>query len=83
MYNAHRGMVPGAQPNRLQELLDQIRQEFENEAGRAGEMERQREFAPAPFCRCTCICRPEYPDASLRLWPDAVFGLQITNLPAA
>ncbi|KAL1642104.1 general transcription repressor [Diplodia intermedia] len=41
MYNAHRGMVPGAQPNRLQELLDQVRQEFENEAGRAGEMERQ------------------------------------------
>ncbi|KAF2086961.1 WD40 repeat-like protein [Saccharata proteae CBS 121410] len=41
MYNAHRGMVPGAPNNRLQDLLDQIRQEFEAEAGRAQDYERQ------------------------------------------
>ncbi|KAJ9643062.1 general transcription repressor [Coniosporium tulheliwenetii] len=41
MYNAHRGMVPGAPNNRLAELLEQVRQEFEAEAGRAGDYERQ------------------------------------------
>lgn len=45
MYNAHRGMVPGAPNNRLAELLEQVRQEFEAEAGRAGDYERQRKFA--------------------------------------
>jgi glucose repression regulatory protein TUP1 len=47
MYNSHRpGMPPtGPPPNsRLVELLDQIRQEFENQAGRAGDYEQQRKF---------------------------------------
>jgi hypothetical protein len=42
MYNAHRGLVP--QPNnRLTELLDQVRAEFDNQTGRAGEYEHQSE----------------------------------------
>lgn len=45
MYNAHRGMMPQHQPpnNRLTELLDQIRVEFDNQAGQAGRDEHQRE----------------------------------------
>ena len=41
MYNAHRGMVP-APSNRLSELLDQVRAEFENQAGRSSDYEVQR-----------------------------------------
>ncbi|KAI9797738.1 MAG: general transcription repressor [Candelina submexicana] len=45
MYNSHRGMV-AAPNNRLTELLDQVRAEFENQAGRAaGEYEQQSTFA--------------------------------------
>lgn len=40
MYNAHRGMVPGAPGSRLTELLDQVRQEFENQQTRTGEYEQ-------------------------------------------
>ncbi|KAG5288002.1 transcriptional repressor TUP1 [Histoplasma ohiense] len=40
MYNAHRGMVGG--PNsRLTELLDQLRQEYENQSRSTGEFEHQ------------------------------------------
>lgn len=45
MYNSHRGMVPPpaqATPNRLNDLLEQIRQEFEQSSGRAIEYEGQR-----------------------------------------
>lgn len=58
MYNAHRGMVPAGGPNnRLNDLLEQIRHEFENSAGRAVEYEGQRTFAFSitPPDRCTCI----------------------------
>jgi hypothetical protein len=41
MYNAHRGMVP-APNSRLNELLDQLRQEFENQSRSTGEFEHQR-----------------------------------------
>ncbi|KAI9832066.1 MAG: general transcription repressor [Phylliscum demangeonii] len=41
MYNSHRGMVPPAPSSRLAELIDQIRQEFESQAGRTGEYEHQ------------------------------------------
>lgn len=40
MYNAHRGMVP-APNSRLSELLDQLRQEFENQSRSTGEFEHQ------------------------------------------
>ncbi|KAL4782755.1 WD40 repeat-like protein [Aspergillus varians] len=40
MYNAHRGMVP-APSSRLNELLDQLRQEFENQSRSTGEFEHQ------------------------------------------
>ncbi|CAK1366117.1 unnamed protein product [Cercospora beticola] len=40
MYNAHRGMAPGPQPgNRLAELLDQVRAEFEQHTARSNENE--------------------------------------------
>ncbi|MCJ1468453.1 general transcription repressor [Pseudocyphellaria aurata] len=39
MYNAHRGMVP-APNNRLTELLDQVRAEFESQQSRNGEYEQ-------------------------------------------
>lgn len=44
MYNAHRGMVPQGGPNtRLNELLDQIRAEFDQEARRSVDYEGQSE----------------------------------------
>jgi glucose repression regulatory protein TUP1 len=45
MYNAHRGVPPGPAPggpNRLADLLEQIRQEFEGQANRANEHEHAR-----------------------------------------
>lgn len=40
MYNTHRGMIP--QPNnRLNELLEQLRQEFDNQSRTAGDYEHQ------------------------------------------
>ena len=50
MYNAHRGMVP-APNNRLTELLDQVRAEFDNQQNRTGEYEQQSKFA----CGFTCL----------------------------
>lgn len=46
MYNAHRGMVqPPSSSNRLSELFDQIRREFETHAqDRAGEHDQNSEF---------------------------------------
>lgn len=44
MYNAHRGMVP-APNNRLTELLDQVRAEFESQQSRNGEYEQNSTFA--------------------------------------
>lgn len=43
MYNSHRGLAPGVPPpnTRLTELLEQIRGEFDQAAGRAGEYEQQ------------------------------------------
>jgi len=41
MYNAHRGMVPTAPGSRLNELLEQVRQEFENQSRSNGEFEHQ------------------------------------------
>jgi glucose repression regulatory protein TUP1 len=43
MYNAHRGMVP-APTSRLTELLDQVRQEFENQQNRTQEYDQQSKF---------------------------------------
>ena len=47
MYNAHRGMVqpPSSSNNRLSELFDQIRREFDTHAqDRAGEHDQNSEF---------------------------------------
>jgi glucose repression regulatory protein TUP1 len=44
MYNAHRGMGPPGQAppgTRLAELLEQVRAEFETQAGRSNEHEHQ------------------------------------------
>lgn len=50
MYNPHRGMVPaGAQNNRLNDLLDQVRHEFDSSAGRAVEFEGQRTYNPSKW----------------------------------
>ncbi|KAF2457078.1 WD40-repeat-containing domain protein [Lineolata rhizophorae] len=40
MYGAHRGMVPAAPNNRLNELLDHVRAEFDQENARATDFER-------------------------------------------
>jgi glucose repression regulatory protein TUP1 len=45
MYNTHRGMGPPGQAppgTRLAELLEQVRAEFETQAGRSNEHEHQR-----------------------------------------
>jgi hypothetical protein len=39
MYNSHRGMVPA--PSRLNELLDQVRAEFDTQQARNGEYEHK------------------------------------------
>lgn len=44
MYNAHRG-IPPAPSSRLTELLDQVRQEFDNQQSRTGEYEQNSKFA--------------------------------------
>jgi len=44
MYNAHRGMMPHQAPtNRLTELLEQIRVEFDTQAGSLGDSARERD----------------------------------------
>lgn len=48
MYNAHRGMGPPGPPApgaRLAELLEQVRAEFETQAGRSNEHEHQRKLS--------------------------------------
>lgn len=47
MYNTHRGMVP-APNSRLTELLDQLRQEFENQSRSTGEFEHQCMYPHSP-----------------------------------
>ena len=44
MYSAHRGMVP-APANRLNELLDQVRAEFDTQQSRTDDYEQRCEFA--------------------------------------
>jgi hypothetical protein len=67
MYNTHRGMVP-APNSRLTELLDQLRQEFENQSRSTGEFEHQCMFlicllyffghvnAPTSMCDHIAFC---------------------------
>ena len=52
MYNSHRPPigVPAPPPNtRLNELLEQVRAEFEGQATRAVDYEQQRKFASVSF----------------------------------
>ena len=51
MYNAHRGMVqPPSNNNRLSDLFDQIRREFDaHSQERAGEHDQNSEFACPPL----------------------------------
>jgi hypothetical protein len=49
MYNSHRGMVPA--PSRLNELLDQVRAEFESQQARNGEYEHKSTPLFLMFCR--------------------------------
>ena len=53
MYNAHRGLAGPAPTSRLQELLDQIRAEFESQGGRNNEYEHQSMYLTLnePKCR--------------------------------
>ena len=46
MYSNHRGMVPGVSP-RVNELLDQVRVEFEAQQTTIREMEQQSEWFPS------------------------------------
>lgn len=50
MYNSHRGMGPPAPApgSRLQELLEQVRAEFDAQAGRSNEHEHQRKSMCPP-----------------------------------
>lgn len=52
MYGSHRAMVTAPPNTRLTELLDQLRQEFDNQSRSTGEFEHQR-MIPRPFLRCT------------------------------
>jgi hypothetical protein len=44
MYNSHRGMGPAPGNARLNELLDQIRAEFETQARASGEYEHSSKY---------------------------------------
>ena len=70
MYNAHRGLV-AAPNNRLTELLDQVRAEFDNQQNRTGEYEQQSKFAS--YARLVCTDR-------LCLWPSVV-GVDVIERP--
>lgn len=48
MYGSHRAMVTAPPNTRLTELLDQLRQEFDNQSRSTGEFEHQR-MLPRPF----------------------------------
>jgi hypothetical protein len=54
MYNAHRGMVP-APNSRLSELLEQLRQEFDNQSRSTGEFEHQRSYLLFTASICVVI----------------------------
>lgn len=41
MYNPHRGMAPPAPSQRFTDLLDQVRAEYDTQAGRAHDFENQ------------------------------------------
>jgi len=67
MYNSHRGIMP-TQPanNRLAELLDGVRQEFDQQAGRATEYEGQRKSTFASLMYTFVVARH---------WPWPIFFL--------
>ena len=54
MFNAHRGMV-SAPNSRLTELLDQVRQEFDNQQNRTGDYEQQSRFADTRLLLATSM----------------------------
>lgn len=59
MYNAHRGMGPpgpAAPASRLAELLEQVRAEFETQAGRSNEHEHQRKHHANHLGAVDLIC---------------------------
>jgi hypothetical protein len=58
MYNSHR--QPHAASDRLNDILDQLRQEFNQSAGRAGEYEQQRKL-----CLMSVACRTQNPELSV------------------
>lgn len=55
MYNSHRGIGP-APNNRLSELLEQVRAEFENQQNRTGEYEANSKFPL--FLTCLLVLLP-------------------------
>jgi len=61
MYNSHRGMGPPAPApgSRLQELLEQVRAEFDAQAGRSNEHEHQRKSLCPPPGRSGVSVRDE------------------------
>lgn len=70
MYNAHRGMVP-APNSRLTELLDQLRQEFENQSRSTGEFEHQCVYISFFFFFLVlrpCLVLSLFPHPVLRLF---------------
>jgi hypothetical protein len=76
MYTAHRGMV--APPsNRLTELLDQVRAEFDAQQNRSGEYEQQSKFVSSLACsskqgRCSILLQPSGRKAMCSRFPEAV-----------
>ena len=45
MFNAHRGHVPGGAPSRFNEILDQLRAEYDAQIQRGAESEHKGKLA--------------------------------------
>jgi len=83
MYNAHRGMMPHQAPtNRLTELLEQIRVEFDTQAGSLGDSARERDqmgrlkSGPVQYLTIDNRCLVQNQIRELELIRDKIYQLE-------
>lgn len=85
MYNSHRGMGPPAPApgSRLQELLEQVRAEFDAQAGRSNEHEHQRKSLCPPPAEAVSVYEMNQLWANALRRPltcDTALGMSLPNI---